>query len=70
VLKAGSTDRTAIWQAVRELENVQGATSTITYKGTTGVPIRQVALIRITKGQREFVRQEAPDPALIPPAKL
>jgi branched-chain amino acid transport system substrate-binding protein len=70
VLKAGSTDRTAVWQAVRELENVQGATSTITYKGTTGVPIRQVALIRITKGQREFVRQEAPDPALIPAAKL
>lgn len=70
VLKAGSTDRAAIWQAVRELENVQGATSTITYKGTTGVPIRQVSLIRITKGQREFVRQEAPDPALIPAAKL
>ena len=70
VLKAGSTDRAAIWQAVRELENVQGATSTITYKSTTGVPIRQVALIRITKGQREFVRQEAPDAALIPAAKL
>jgi branched-chain amino acid transport system substrate-binding protein len=70
VLKAGSTDRTAIWQAVRQLENVQGATSTITYKGTTGVPIRQVVLIRINKGQREFVRQEAPDPALIPPAQL
>jgi branched-chain amino acid transport system substrate-binding protein len=70
VLKAGSTDRTAIWQAVRTLENVQGATSTITYKGTIGIPIRQVALIKIVQGQRQLVRQEAPDAALIPTPKL
>jgi len=70
VLKAGSTDRAAIWQAVRELENVQGATSTITYKGTNGIPLRQVALIKIVGGQRQLVRQEAPDAALIPTPKL
>lgn len=70
VLKAGSTDRNAIWEAVRNLENVQGATSVITYKGTAGMPIRQVALIRIKSGGRELVRQEAPDPSLIPTPKL
>jgi branched-chain amino acid transport system substrate-binding protein len=70
VLKAGSTDRNAIWEAVRNLENVQGATSTITYKGTAGMPIRQVALIRIKDGKRELVQQVAPDPSLIPTPKL
>jgi branched-chain amino acid transport system substrate-binding protein len=70
VLKAGSVDREAVWQAVRGLENVQGATSTITYKGTDGVPLRQVSLIKIVKGGRELVLQEAPDPALIPAPKL
>ncbi|MBL8711207.1 MAG: ABC transporter substrate-binding protein [Rhodospirillaceae bacterium] len=70
VLKADSVDREAIWQAVRELENVQGATSTITYKGTNGVPLRQVSLIKVVKGDRELVLQEAPDAALIPAPSL
>ncbi len=70
VLKADSVDRTKVWAAVRELENVQGATSTITYKGTDGVPLRQVALIKVVKGNRELVLQEAPDPALVPAPKL
>jgi branched-chain amino acid transport system substrate-binding protein len=70
VLKADSVDREKVWQAVRGLENVQGATSTITYKGTDGVPLRQVALVKVVKGGRELVLQAAPDPALVPAPKL
>ena len=67
---ADSVEREKVWAAVRELENVQGATSTITYKGTDGVPLRQVALVKVVKGNRELVLQEAPDPALVPAPKL
>lgn len=70
VSQAGSTDSVAIRDAVANLENVQGATSKITYKGTTGMPVRQVSLVRIKGGQRELVGQPSPDPALIPPPRM
>ena len=69
-LAAGSTDPDAVWQAIRGLENVQGATSKITYKGTSGVPIREVAIVRVSNGQRELVRQASPDAALVPAPRL
>ena len=34
------------------------------------VPLRQVALVKVVKGNRELVLQEAPDPALVPAPKL
>ncbi|MCG8683559.1 MAG: ABC transporter substrate-binding protein, partial [Desulfobacterales bacterium] len=55
VLSCGSTDGKQIRDAVAGLENVQGATGTITYKGTTGMPLRQVALIRVKSGGRELL---------------
>jgi branched-chain amino acid transport system substrate-binding protein len=70
VTAAGSTKPADIWAAVRNLENVQGATSTITYKGTDGMPIRQVAVVRISGGQRVLVEQVSPDPALIPKPRM
>lgn len=70
VLKAGSTDPKAIRDAMANLENVQGATSTITYKGTNGMPVRQVSLVRVKDGEREFVAQPTPDPALIPEPRM
>lgn len=65
-----STDPEAIHAAILELEDVQGATSRITYKGTDGMPVRQVSLVRVKDGGRELVGQPAPDPALIPPPRM
>lgn len=64
------TDPEAIHQAILGLEDVQGATSKITYKGTDGMPVRQVSLVRVNGGEPELVGQPAPDPALIPEPRM
>lgn len=66
VQAAGSTDPQALRDGIAGLENVQGATSLITYAGTDGMPVRQVSLVRVKDGERELVGQPAPDAALIP----
>ncbi|WP_022665405.1 ABC transporter substrate-binding protein [Desulfospira joergensenii] len=70
VMKCGSTEGKKIRDAVAELENVQGATGKITYKGTNGMPLRQVALIKVKKGGRELVELKSPDAALVPEARM
>lgn len=70
VMAAGSTDSVAIRNAVADLENVQGATSLITYKGTSGMPVRQVSLIRVKNGERELVGQPAPTASLVPAPRM
>jgi branched-chain amino acid transport system substrate-binding protein len=70
VLAAGSTDSVAIRDGVANLENVQGVTSMITYKGTTGMPVRQVSLIRVNGGKRELVAQPSPTPSLVPAPRM
>ncbi len=66
----GSTDPVAIRNAMAELENVRGATSLITYKGTNGMPVREVTLIRVTDGARELVGQPSPTAELIPAPRM
>ncbi|OAN92983.1 ABC transporter substrate-binding protein [Sulfitobacter geojensis] len=66
----GSVEPTALRDAIANLENVQGATSLITYKGTDGMPVRQVSLIRVKDGDRELVGQPSPDAALIPAPRM
>ncbi len=70
VLACNSTDSRKIRDAVAELENVQGATGSITYKGTQGMPLRQVALIRIEKGGRALLELKSPDAKLVPEARM
>jgi len=70
VQTAGTTDSEAICTAVANLENVQGATSTITYKGTSGMPVRQVSLVRVKDGKREFLGQPTPTLALVPAPRM
>ncbi|MBT4627386.1 MAG: ABC transporter substrate-binding protein [Rhodospirillales bacterium] len=70
VLAAGSTDSVAIRDAVANLENVQGVTSVITCKGTTGMPVRQVSLIRVKGGDRELVAQPSPTASLVPAPRM
>jgi len=70
VLAADSTDSVAIRDAVANLENVQGVTSAITYKGTSGMPVRQVTLIRVKGGERELVGQPSPTASLVPAPRM
>ena len=51
---------------IANLEDLQGVTGSITYKGTIGMPLRSVSVVRITAGNRELVAQGQPDPADIP----
>lgn len=70
IAAGGSTDPKALRDAIANLENVQGATSLITYKGTDGMPVREVTLIRVKDGARELVGQPSPDAALIPAPRM
>ena len=70
VIAAGSTEPQALRDAIADLENVQGATSLITYKGTDGMPVREVSLVRVTGGERELVGQPAPQADLIPAPRM
>ena len=70
VTAAGTTEPGPLRDAIAGLDNVQGATSLITYAGTDGMPVREVTLIRVTGGMRELVGQPAPDAALIPAPRM
>jgi len=66
VTAADSLDPAAIRDGLANLENVQGVTGPITFKGTIGMPLRSVSLVGIKAGDRELVAQGQPDPADIP----
>jgi branched-chain amino acid transport system substrate-binding protein len=70
VIKAGSIEPQKIRDALADLENVQGATAVISYKGGNGTPTRPVNVIRIVNNTRTLVTQKAPDPAIIPAPRL
>ncbi|MCY6381808.1 ABC transporter substrate-binding protein [Hoeflea prorocentri] len=70
IMKAGSTDGAALRDAISGLENVQGAAGSITYAGREDrMPLRDVTLVRVKGGDREFVRQETPPGDLVPKPK-
>lgn len=62
-------DGPSIRDAIDNLENVQVATGTITYKGMNRVPLRVVALNRIVNGQKTHVEDIVPNGADVPPAE-
>lgn len=70
VQACGSTDGQEIRNAIASLENVQGATGLITYKGTQGMPLRQVALIKVKNGERELVEMKSPEANLVPVPRM
>jgi branched-chain amino acid transport system substrate-binding protein len=70
VIKADSTDPIKIRDALASLENVQGATAVISYKGGNGTPTRPVAIIRIVGGKRTLVSRKLPDPSIVPAPHL
>ncbi|HVR68665.1 MAG TPA: ABC transporter substrate-binding protein [Verrucomicrobiae bacterium] len=70
VINADSIEPKKIRDALADLENVQGATAIISYKGGNGTPTRPVNVIKIAGGQRTLVSQKAPDPAIVPAPRL
>jgi branched-chain amino acid transport system substrate-binding protein len=70
VTAADSTDPQKVRDALADLQDVQGATATISYKGGNGTPARPVAVIRIEGGKRVLVSRKSPDPAIVPEPRL
>lgn len=66
VAAADSTDPEKVRDAIDNLENVQGATGTITYKGQNRIPLKTVYLIEVKDGAFQLLKTVQPDPADIP----
>ncbi len=66
VIAADSTDPAKVRDAIDNLENVQGATGTITYKGQNRIPLKTVYLVQIKDGKFELLDTVQPNPADIP----
>lgn len=66
VTEAGSTDPTAIRDALASLSGVEGVTGTISYEGGNGMPIQDIALVRIEGGERELIDNVKPEQSEIP----
>ena len=60
VEKAGSLDPKAIGQAIDQAENVEGINGSITYKGTTGIPVKPVYVITVKNGKFELLEKASP----------
>jgi branched-chain amino acid transport system substrate-binding protein len=68
VTNAQSCDPVAIKDAITNLEGVQGITGTIGFKGGDRMAIREIALIKVTGGERSLVEVVIVDPATVPAA--
>ena len=64
---AGTTDPVALRDAIANLKDVQGVTSTITYAGAANrFPERTIYLVGVHNGQRELIQKLVADPSQIP----
>lgn len=63
---AGDLSGPSLRDAIADLEDVEGVTANISYRGGNGMPIRDVYLVRIEDGQRELLDQVSPDPDEVP----
>ncbi len=66
VIAANSTDPAKVRDAIDNLENVQGATGTISYKGQNRIPLKTVYLITVKNGAFELLDTIMPSGADIP----
>ena len=65
----GKLDGQSLRDAVDNLENVAVSTGTMTYKGMNRVPLRTVALNKVTGGAKELVELVNPAAEDVPPAQ-
>ncbi len=66
VTAAGSTEPAKVRDALDNLENVQGATGTITFKGQNRIPLKTVYLVTVRNGAFALIKTMQPDAADIP----
>lgn len=66
VTEADSTDPTAIRDALASLSGIEGVTGTISYEGGGGMPIQDIALIKVEDGERKLIANVMPDRSDIP----
>lgn len=67
VAAAGSTDPSAVTDAMAGLSDGKGIMSDFTFAGTDRMPLRDVVVARISAdGEKEFVLRQAADPAILP----
>ena len=66
VTQAGSTDPVKVRDAIDNLQDVQGITGPITFKGQSRVPLKQVSLVKVKDGSIVLVKQEVPAAAEVP----
>jgi branched-chain amino acid transport system substrate-binding protein len=66
VAAAGSTEPEALRDAIAELEDVEGYTGPITYAGTNGMPIKQIAVVEVENGERRLIEEVVPELSAIP----
>ena len=67
VAAAGSTDPSAVTDALAAIENGEGVMSNFTFAGTDRMPLRDVVIARITAdGQKAFILRDGADPAILP----
>src|SRR5262249_7442699 len=66
VKAAGGTDPAKVRDAIANLENVQSATGSITYKGTNGMPVKAIALMKVVGGKKELISIEVPEASKLP----
>lgn len=60
VTAAGSTEPTAIRDALAGLENVDGVTGPLTYKDQGGVPLKNVYLVTVEGGVFQLLEEQVP----------
>lgn len=66
-VKAAATPRGRdLRDAIANLENVEGVTGPITYKGTAGMPVRSISLVEVKGGQRSLVEAIVPEAEKVP----
>lgn len=63
---AGTTDPAKVRDALASLENVQSATGSITFKGTNGMPVKSIALMKVVAGKKELISIEVPEASKLP----
>jgi branched-chain amino acid transport system substrate-binding protein len=63
---AGTTDPSAVRNALANTENAEGIMSNYTYAGTNRMPIREVVVAQIKDGKKIFIRRGTPDSAQVP----
>ena len=66
IAAGGDLSGAALRDALDNLENVQGATGSITYKGMNRVPLRSVALNKVVGGAKTHVADVQPAAADVP----